>query len=58
MASTAGSPTTEAATAATRVTDRTVTSKLAGNGFEELRLPSDSRPGLLFASCSACSALI
>src|SRR4029077_12605654 len=53
----AGSPTTDAATAATWFTDRTFTSKLAGEGFEELRLPSDSRPGRLLASFRACSAL-
>src|SRR5260370_1392632 len=55
--STAGSPTTDAATPATSLTDRTVTSKLAGNGLEELRLPSESSPGRLCASFSACSAL-
>src|SRR5258706_1423223 len=56
--STAGSPATEAATPATSLTDRTVTSKLAGKGLEELRLPSESSPGRLCASLSACSALI
>ncbi len=55
--STAGSPATDAATPATSLTDRTVTSKLAGNGLEELRLPSESSPGRLCASFSACSAL-
>src|SRR5713226_5502932 len=51
--STAGSP----ATPATSLTDRTVTSKLAGKGLDELRLPSESSPGRLCASLSACSAL-
>src|SRR5713101_2439050 len=55
--STAGSPATEAATPATSLTDRTVTSRLAGKGLDELRLPSESSPGRLCASLSACSAL-
>src|SRR5438105_13503611 len=56
-ASAAGSPLTESATAATLVTNRTRTSRLAGKGLVELRLDRLSRPGRMLASASACSGV-
>ena len=57
MGSTAGSPFTEFATAATCVGSFTRTSRLAGNGLVELRLARLSRPGRLLASARACSGV-